>query len=47
MLKEAAKAMGGTGGGKPLGIAQGGGGDPAKLPEAMEVARKLAVEKLG
>jgi alanyl-tRNA synthetase len=46
LLKDAAKAIGGSGGGKPLGIAQGGGGDPAKLALAFETARKLASEKL-
>jgi alanyl-tRNA synthetase len=47
LVSEAAKLVGGRGGGKPVGIAQGGGSDPAKLPEALELARKLAAEKLG
>ena len=34
------------GGGKPLGIAQGGGTEPGKLSEALAAARKLAGEKL-
>jgi alanyl-tRNA synthetase len=46
LVKEAAKVAGGAGGGKPLGIAQGGGTDPAKLPEALDTARRLASEKL-
>ena len=37
----------GRGGGKPAGIAQGGGSEPGKLPEALEAARRLASEKLG
>src|SRR4029077_6396078 len=32
LVKEVAKVVGGTGGGKPLGIAQAGGSDPGKLP---------------
>jgi alanyl-tRNA synthetase len=47
LVKEAAKVVGGAGGGKPQGIAQAGGTDPGKLPEALETARRLAREKLG
>lgn len=35
LLKDAAQAMGGRGGGKPD-MAQGGGGEPAKAPHALE-----------
>jgi alanyl-tRNA synthetase len=41
----AAKAVGGKGGGRPE-MAQGGGTDPSKLPEALALAKKLAAEKL-
>ncbi len=47
LVGEAAKVAGGRGGGKPLGIAQGGGSEPGKLAEALALARKLAAEKLG
>jgi alanyl-tRNA synthetase len=47
LVKEVAKVVGGSGGGKPLGIAQAGGTEPAKLPEALDLARKLVREKLG
>jgi alanyl-tRNA synthetase len=46
LVKEAAKVVGGTGGGKPEGIAQAGGSEPGKLGEALETARRLAAEKL-
>jgi alanyl-tRNA synthetase len=46
LVGEAAKVCGGRGGGKPLGIAQGGGTEPGKLAAALEKARKLAAEKL-
>jgi alanyl-tRNA synthetase len=41
-----APVVGGKGGGKPN-MAQGGGKDAAKLPEAMTLAKKLAAEQLG
>jgi alanyl-tRNA synthetase len=47
LVKAVAKVVGGKGGGQPLGIAQAGGNDPGKLPEALETARRLASEKLG
>jgi alanyl-tRNA synthetase len=47
LVGEAAKVAGGKGGGKPLGIAQGGGSEPGKLAEALAAVRKLAGEKLG
>jgi alanyl-tRNA synthetase len=40
VLKDIMKLVGGGGGGKPD-FAQGGGGDPAKLPGAMEQALDL------
>jgi alanyl-tRNA synthetase len=46
LVKEVAKVVGGSGGGKPLGIAQAGGSEVAKLPEALALAKKLAAEKL-
>jgi len=41
-VREAAKATGGGGGGRPQ-MAQAGGKDPSKLPEALKVAREFAV----
>ena len=41
-----AKAVGGGGGGRPD-LAQAGGREPAKLPEALEVARRTIAEMLG
>jgi len=41
-----AKAVGGGGGGRPD-LAQAGGKEPAKLPEALEVARSTMTEMLG
>jgi alanyl-tRNA synthetase len=38
VVKAAAQAMGGGGGGKPT-LAQAGGKDASRLPEALEVAR--------
>ena len=38
--------VGGGGGGRPN-MAQAGGKDPAKLGEALDVARRLAEEQLG
>jgi alanyl-tRNA synthetase len=40
-IREAAKATGGGGGGRPQ-MAQAGGKDPAKLPDALKVAREYA-----
>jgi alanyl-tRNA synthetase len=45
LVGEAAKVVGGKGGGRPN-MAQAGGKDPAKLAEALETARKLAGEQL-
>jgi alanyl-tRNA synthetase len=45
LVAEAAKVVGGGGGGKP-GLAQAGGKDPARLPEALEQARQLAVTQV-
>ncbi len=44
-VREVAKAAGGGGGGRPD-MAQAGGKDPAKLGEALEVARSFASSKL-
>jgi alanyl-tRNA synthetase len=46
LIGEAAKVVGGKGGGRPT-MAQAGGKDPAKLPEALQTALKLAREQLG
>jgi alanyl-tRNA synthetase len=46
LVKEAAKVVGGKGGGRPN-LAQAGGKEPAKLGEALETARKLAGQQLG
>jgi alanyl-tRNA synthetase len=46
LVQEAAKAVGGKGGGRPN-LAQAGGKEPAKLGEALETARKLAGQQLG
>ena len=46
LVGEVAKAVGGKGGGRKD-MAQAGGSDPAKLPEALQLARKLVAEKLG
>ena len=40
-VRQAAQAAGGGGGGRPQ-MAQAGGKDPAKLAEALEIARKAA-----
>jgi alanyl-tRNA synthetase len=45
LVGEAAKVVGGKGGGRPT-MAQAGGKDPAKLPEALQLAKKLASEQL-
>jgi alanyl-tRNA synthetase len=46
LIKEAAKAVGGKGGGRPN-MAQGSGKDAAKLTQALESARQLATKQLG
>jgi alanyl-tRNA synthetase len=46
LIKEAAKAVGGKGGGRPN-MAQGSGKDAAKLSQALESARQLATKQLG
>jgi alanyl-tRNA synthetase len=45
LVKEAAKVVGGKGGGRPN-LAQAGGQDPARLAEALDLARKLARDQL-
>ena len=45
-IRETAKVAGGGGGGRPQ-MAQAGGKEPAKLPDALERARQFAREKLG
>jgi len=45
VIKEAAQAIGGGGGGREN-VAQAGGRDPAKLDEALAVARKAIEAKL-
>jgi alanyl-tRNA synthetase len=45
-IREPAKTAGGGGGGKPQ-MAQAGGKDPSKLPEALEAARTFAKKTLG
>jgi alanyl-tRNA synthetase len=46
LLGEIAKVVGGGGGGRPA-MAQAGGKDPAKLGEALELARTLVRKQLG
>jgi alanyl-tRNA synthetase len=46
LVGEVAKIVGGKGGGRKD-MAQAGGSDPSKLPEALDLARKVAGEKLG
>ncbi len=46
LIGQVAKVVGGGGGGKPT-LAQAGGKEPAKLPEALQAAKKLAGEMLG
>jgi alanyl-tRNA synthetase len=46
LVGEVAKVVGGKGGGPPTGIAQAGGKDASKLTEALQLAKKLASEKL-
>ena len=45
LVGEVAKAVGGKGGGRKD-LAQAGGSEPAKLGDALALARKLATEKL-
>jgi alanyl-tRNA synthetase len=45
LVGEVAKVVGGGGGGKPT-MAQAGGKDPAKLGEALQLAKKRATEQL-
>ncbi len=45
-IRPVAQAIGGNGGGRPD-MAQAGGKQPAKLPEALELARKTIAEMLG
>jgi alanyl-tRNA synthetase len=44
-VREASAVVGGKGGGRPD-AAQGGGTEPRKVPDAVEVARKFAVSKV-
>jgi alanyl-tRNA synthetase len=46
LVKEAAKLVGGSGGGRPN-MAQAGGKDPAKLGEALALAKQLVAKQLG
>jgi alanyl-tRNA synthetase len=46
LVGEVAKVVGGKGGGPPTGIAQAGGKDASKLGEALQLAKKLAGQKL-
>ncbi|HEY7428319.1 MAG TPA: alanine--tRNA ligase [Gemmataceae bacterium] len=46
LIGEVAKVVGGRGGGPATGIAQAGGKDAGKLGEALQLARKLAIERL-
>jgi alanyl-tRNA synthetase len=45
LIGQVAKVVGGGGGGKPT-MAQAGGKDPAKLSEALELAKNLATQQL-
>src|SRR5262249_49781756 len=45
LIGQIAKVVGGGGGGKPT-LAQAGGKEPAKLDEALELARKVVAEQL-
>ncbi|HXG11378.1 MAG TPA: DHHA1 domain-containing protein [Gemmataceae bacterium] len=45
LVGQVAKVVGGGGGGRPT-LAQAGGKEPAKLAEALELAKKLAIEQL-
>lgn len=44
-VKQVAQVVGGGGGGRPD-MAQAGGKDPDKLPEALDIAKQFAEEKL-
>jgi alanyl-tRNA synthetase len=46
LVGQVAAVVGGKGGGKPT-MAQAGGKEPGKLPEALQLAQKLAKEQLG
>ena len=46
LVGQLAKLVGGGGGGRPT-MAQAGGKDPTKLPEALALARQLATQQLG
>jgi alanyl-tRNA synthetase len=46
LIGQVAKVVGGGGGGKPT-MAQAGGKDPAKLAEALQLARQLVATQLG
>jgi alanyl-tRNA synthetase len=46
LIGQVARVVGGGGGGKPS-MAQAGGKDPAKLPEALALAKQLATAALG
>jgi alanyl-tRNA synthetase len=46
IVREAAAVMGGRGGGKPH-LAQAGGGDPAKLEQALEEFYQIAERLIG
>src|SRR5205085_7207957 len=46
LVGQVAKVVGGGGGGKPT-LAQAGGKEPAKLNEALQLAKQLASEQLG
>ncbi len=46
LIGQIAKVVGGGGGGKPT-MAQAGGKEPAKLGEALQLARQLVAEQLG
>ncbi|MEX1103996.1 MAG: DHHA1 domain-containing protein, partial [Dehalococcoidia bacterium] len=45
LIREVAAVAGGKGGGRPD-IAQGGGTDPSRLPEALDTARRLGQQAL-
>ncbi len=46
LVGQIAKVVGGGGGGKPT-LAQAGGKEPEKLPEALDLAKRLVIETLG
>jgi alanyl-tRNA synthetase len=45
IVRQAASAMGGSGGGKPN-LAQAGGKEPSRLPDALAAARELVAASL-